>query len=700
VLNPPPLQLVAMGPPAARLGEGPAPPEVMWRKHFALLIYLALSPGLSRSRAHLMAMLWPERTDARARHSLNEALHRLRSFLGPGRLLTEGETVSLSSHALGVDVLEDDGEQAGEFLEGFSLGDSQPFDEWLEHERQRLRERVVAARVRRARQLLAEGLTTRAVEVARSARERDRLSEPAVRVLMEALALEGDHAAALAELGDLRARLAELGGEPTPGLTELAGRIRSGPVTMPAEPARPGPGLVGRAAALAALMECLPRPGSAAARLLVILGEPGQGKTRLLQELGNRAALAGITVAAARALPSDQGRAWSALRGIFRGGLLGVPGLVGVDPARLRRLAAAVPELAERFPPQAAVDDGELAYSLREALEAMAEETALLLVLDDAHLADGPSLAVLQVALEGLSGGRVTLALSAAPEDPDAAPELLRLQAALGRGLPGTSVRLDPLPEPELALLVSELAPWVEPGSARDRLVRRLAHDTSGNPFLAVTLLRGLGEAAELRERAVQWPEASETLDAPLPRGVPQLIQSAVLAQVARLERAGGELLAIAATLGTRVEAGMLAALTGLSEQELAERLAVAERLQLIVATDDGYGFPGAVVASVLEHVGMTRGRRRELRRRAVEYLGSRTDPASRLWRLELLARLGEQALAAEAIQLGETLLDQGDRHAARRAMRLAGATAETVPAGLRAAWVALRNRLDAPVTG
>jgi DNA-binding SARP family transcriptional activator len=681
--------------------SAPAPAEVLWRTHFALLIYLALSPGLSRSRAHLLAMLWPERSGARARHSLNEALHRLRSCLGAGRLITEGETVTLAAEGLAVDAWEEAGDQEGEFLEAFTLEDSQPFDEWVESERRRRRDAALAALVQQARRRLAEGIPARAVALARAARGRDPLNESAVRVLMEALALVGDDGGALAELRDYRQRLAEFGEAPGPALTGLADRIRSGLVPGGPSVAVAVPGLVGRAAALATLSERLPLPGLTPARVLIVLGEGGEGKTRMLNELERRATLAGITVAGARALPSDQGRPRSALRGLFRGGLLRAPGLLGVDPAHLRRLASAVPELIERFPPQGPADDGELAYSLAEVLEAMAEDSPLLLLLDDAHLADGTSLGVLQVALERLTGNRVTLALTAAPRDPDSAPELFRLEAETGRGLPGTTVSLGPLGQRQVALLIEELAPWVEPGAARDRLVRRLVHETSGNPFLAVTLLRGLADVAELRERAAEWPVPSETLEGPLPQGVPHLIQSAVLAQVARLEPASREILAVAASLGTQVDLPLLAAVTGLPEVELAERLALPERLQLIAATEAGYGFPGAVIATVLEHVGLTPGRRRELRRRAAELLALRGDSGSRLARLELLARLVQpDTLAAEAIQLGEALLDQGDRHGARRAVRLLAGVSGAVPESSRTAWLALRNRLDAGVTG
>src|ERR687893_3093485 len=60
-----------MGPVELSVDGGPAPPELLWRKHLALLVYLARSPRRGRSREHLMGLLWGDRTDVAARHSLS-----------------------------------------------------------------------------------------------------------------------------------------------------------------------------------------------------------------------------------------------------------------------------------------------------------------------------------------------------------------------------------------------------------------------------------------------------------------------------------------------------------------------------------------------------------------------------------------------------------------------------------------------------
>src|SRR6059058_5689187 len=131
----PSLALHCLGPPSVRVDGREAPPDVLWRKHVALLTYLALSPDGTRSRSHLLGLLWPESPDDKARRSLNEAVRRLRSALGTERLRTRGDTLQLNASELEVDVRQFEALRAegqlralellrGEFLEGFHVDDA------------------------------------------------------------------------------------------------------------------------------------------------------------------------------------------------------------------------------------------------------------------------------------------------------------------------------------------------------------------------------------------------------------------------------------------------------------------------------------------------------------------------------------------------------------------------------------------------
>src|SRR3989442_12565764 len=82
-----------LGPARVTLDGAPAPPELLWRKHLALLVYLARSPRRTRTREHLLGLLWADRDEKQARHSLSEALRVMRRALGDGAGTAEVDQV-------------------------------------------------------------------------------------------------------------------------------------------------------------------------------------------------------------------------------------------------------------------------------------------------------------------------------------------------------------------------------------------------------------------------------------------------------------------------------------------------------------------------------------------------------------------------------------------------------------------------------
>ena len=374
----PSLALHCLGPPSVRVDGREAPPDVLWRKHVALLTYLALSPDGTRSRSHLLGLLWPESPDDKARRSLNEAVRRLRSALGTERLRTRGDTLQLNASELEVDVRQFEALRAegqlralellrGEFLEGFHVDDARGFEDWMEVQRAQIRQAATGLLVARAEEQLAVNRCVEARALARRALALDPFSEPALALGMRSAALEGDSIGALALYHEVAERLArEVGEKPSGALSALAARIRAGTWqragTRQSDLDRP---LIGRREVHAQLFAPLDRHPLKGPVCLVIAGDSGSGRTRLLTACAERLALAGATVATARLLESDHDASWSTLRALMRGGLQHAPGLTGTDHLGLRVLAGLVPELAERVPPLETHDVAQVSDALR-----------------------------------------------------------------------------------------------------------------------------------------------------------------------------------------------------------------------------------------------------------------------------------------------------------------------------------------------
>ena len=228
-----------LGPVAVTVDGVEAPPELLWRKNVALLVYLARSPRRTRSREHLIGLLWADKPETAARHSLREAVHVLRGFAGEARVETSGEQVRLADDAVELDVdrlarLAGQGDWpsaaalvTGEFLEGFSVPEAPAFDDWLGAERAEWRRRSVDVLLRLVQDLARTGHVADAVAQARRALALDLHSESAAAATIHALALAGERTAALETYQAFAERLsAEIGAEPGESLRSLSARVK------------------------------------------------------------------------------------------------------------------------------------------------------------------------------------------------------------------------------------------------------------------------------------------------------------------------------------------------------------------------------------------------------------------------------------------------------------------------------------------
>jgi DNA-binding SARP family transcriptional activator len=623
-----------LGPADVSLDGGSTPAELLWRKNFALLVYLARSPKRARARDHLIGLLWPDKPEGAARHSLNEALRVLRRCTGDPGLETHADRIRLAPDAVELDTDRFDALAAagdwagasrlvgGEFLEGFAVPGAAEFEHWLAAERTLWRARAVDALTRQAEAELRRGRAADAVGLARRALALDPTADVAVRASMRALALAGDRAAAQAAYAAFTARLAvEVGGTPDAETATLARRI----ARERAEPRRAelGPSvgaesrrapLVGREAELTRLAAvwdaCRTRPHAAAS---IVTGDAGTGKSRLAEEVVARARLDGAAAAVVRAVEADAAEPWSGVVGLARGGLLDVPGVVAAQPPALAAFAARLPEWAERFGAavRGLVPDPP-GRALREVLRAVTVEQPVVVLVDDAHWLDRDSLLALVAAVRDLAGAPFHLLLTRSLHADR--PELDELQSRVGGDVDGAALRLAPL----AADALRALARWALPryhDDEIDRVARRVATDSAGLPLLAVELFHAvtLGLDLERTPLAAAWPRTHETLDQTLPGDLPEAVVGAVRVGFRRLSAGAQLVLAAAAVLAPRVAAPALGRATGLDAAALAAALDELEWERWLVAEPRGYAFVARIVRDIVARDLVTPGQRQRL---------------------------------------------------------------------------------------
>jgi len=214
------------------------------RRRLALLAALAAAGERGRTRDQLLVLFWPDATERKARHSLDQLLYAIRRstsdsiFLGvnPIRL----NSAEISSDVGDFEQLLGDGRPdlaircyRGPFLDGFYLTESREFEEWLDGERRRLAARyeealdALASQAERALEFDA------AIRFRRQIADADPLSGRKALALLRTLVSSGDSSAALryAETHEQMVSR-ELGTSASPEVAAFVASVASAPVLV------------------------------------------------------------------------------------------------------------------------------------------------------------------------------------------------------------------------------------------------------------------------------------------------------------------------------------------------------------------------------------------------------------------------------------------------------------------------------------
>ena len=250
---------VALLGPLVVAGDDGRPIRVAGRQLQLLLIRLAVDPGLTVSGAELVTTLWPDAAPTDPSNALQSLVSRLRRALGDARLVVQDG----SGYRLLIDAEAIDGvrfsqrvatgraalgrgdpsaalstlTEAGSLWRGEPLIDAADAD-FAGPRRARLQELRLGSVLDRAEALIALGRAGESIPELDALVEANPLNEPAVVVLLRALAAAGRTSEALARYEAVRRYLDdELGADPGPELQALHVRLLRGELTPPAAPA-------------------------------------------------------------------------------------------------------------------------------------------------------------------------------------------------------------------------------------------------------------------------------------------------------------------------------------------------------------------------------------------------------------------------------------------------------------------------------
>lgn len=235
------IELSLLGTIGLRNASGAEARKLLVRpKIMALLAYLAVGePRGFHQRNTLLALLWPESDERRARFSLRRALHTIRSELGPESIAVRGDDEIALGADVRCDAIEfdralDEGRldeavllYKAPLLFGFVVPGLAELQQWLDNRRETFRRRAASAIETLADRAESAGDLRGALEWVQRLDAIAPYEEVVLRRHLSILERRGDRVAAGRVFDRWAARLlAEVDSEPSTETTTLIGRIR------------------------------------------------------------------------------------------------------------------------------------------------------------------------------------------------------------------------------------------------------------------------------------------------------------------------------------------------------------------------------------------------------------------------------------------------------------------------------------------
>ncbi|WP_176440028.1 ATP-binding protein [Haloechinothrix alba] len=637
--------------------DGRTMPEIAGLRPRSVLAWLLWNPGM-HARAHVASLFWPDVLDISARASLRNALWGIRRALdsvgGAAYLESDRDSVGIADGlAREVDTEEfvrlAERDDTASLREALMLAHAPLLadlaDDWVLDAREEFRERAGAVAGRLAELCEQDGDLRGAVAWTRRAIAHVPVRESAYRALMQRLAKLDERGEAMAAFERCHAMLdAEFGTVPSESTRVLADRLRTGQEAgegrrVAASPAQHGQAaqrgqaaqhgqpasrahrsrqrpLVGRDGELTSLSDAWAGACHGHGGVVLVSGAAGLGKSRLVTELINTVSGQGSRCAVGTAFELDGAPPYAPWGDLLHQLVTDVPApsLDASWPSDLARLCRSVEWRWGRPAARSSADPEQerrlLFASVAEALAWCSGDRPLLLVLEDIHLADTASIALIASLGHRLTELPVLLVatrrLASAPAKLVIAIDALRRKDALV-----TDIHLGRLSTTELDTVVRSCAPELA-DDARERAVEV----AEGNPLFARRAALAASGGAEPSHELRDW----------------------IRAPLARLDGPARLLVDAAALLGRPMDTGEAAALVG--SQQLAGALERACHEELLDTEARRIRFAHALVRQAC---------------------GAEIEPSRRAWLHGRIAEMLEERPGRPVAEIARHLLNAGD---------------------------------------
>jgi hypothetical protein len=355
---------------------------------------------------------------------------------------------------------------------------------------------------------------------------------------------------------------------------------------------------VGRRAEVERLTGAFEDARGGAGRLVLLAGEPGIGKTRTAEELAAYARRSEAAVLWGRCYEGEGAPAYwpwvQIVRGWLQGGAAGdLSAVLGRGASEIAQLVTEVRERLPELPPPLTLEPEQARFRLFDGvatfLRNAAAPTPLVLILDDIHLADRPSLLLLQFVAAELARARLLVVATYRHTEIGRHHPLSDTLSELARHPHGQRIVLRGLDEADAVRLI-ELIAGARPAAS---LVSAVCRHTEGNPFFIGELVPLVLADPALR------PDDPTAFGLAVPQGVREVIGR----RLNRLSPECNRILGLAAVIGRQFDAAVLERLAELPLEGVAGLLEEAAAAHVVLELPHAvgrYGFSHALIRETL----------------------------------------------------------------------------------------------------
>lgn len=376
------------------------------------------------------------------------------------------------------------------------------------------------------------------------------------------------------------------------------------------------PPFVGRERELSLLLGYLTATQHGQGGVVCLAGEPGIGKTRLVAELADHARGQGAYVLLGHASPATGTPAYEPFKEAL------TPYVHNCPPAVLRsqlgttasEIALILPEVHDRLPDQMARpsmvsghDRYRLFDSITDFILAIARSTSkgAVLILDDLHAADLPTLSLLQYLVGKLATAPLLIVGTYRTVDIEQPRPLQDVLAELSRHELSGHLLLKPLPPAAVVSMITGMTSGAVTPSVSETIHRQ----SGGNPFFVREIVRHLQtedhDLSDARIVSRDW-------------GIPDGVRFVIGKRLAALSPTVHQLLRAAAVLGDGWTQDVLTAVSGLHDESFLTALEEALRADIMREDATGYHFSHALIREAVYRE-LPLARRQRLHLRAAE---------------------------------------------------------------------------------